>query len=174
MYNKSLPISLLKKIIFLIVTTYYFFNFVTIYTASLEGYIDGCDTYGYPLTYKSNCELNNFFSLQNLLLDISFVIIFSILLLLGLLFLLKLKKSLKNKISVLFITTAIVIFVLLIIYIKLYTYFQILSVYYFYFFIFYLIGIAHVLKPIKIKTYLFLFFGMIGYCFFIYFLRNKL
>ena len=34
---------------------------------------------------------------------------------------------------------------------------------------FYLIGIAHLLKPIKLKTYLFFFIGMISYCILLYY-----
>jgi hypothetical protein len=97
--------------------------------------------------------------------------IFAFILLVGLLFLLKIKQSLKNKISVIFRIIALIIFAALIIFSKLPHYFQVHSKYYFYilFFVFYLIGIAHVLKPLKLKTYLFFFIGMIGYCIFLYY-----
>jgi hypothetical protein len=171
MFNKSLLISLLKKFTFLIVTTYLFFNVVTIYTASLEGYLDGCDSYGFPLTYKSNCELDNFYSIQNLILDIGFAMVFSILLLLGEHFLLKINQSLKNKTSIIFKIIALIIFASLIIFSKLISYCHILSQYYFYIvvFVFYLFRIAHLLNPIKIKNYLLFLIGMIGYYFFIYY-----
>jgi len=59
--NKRLLISLTKRTVFVAASTVIIFNFINNYTASLMGYVDGCDTYGYPLVYSQNCETRTYF-----------------------------------------------------------------------------------------------------------------
>lgn len=167
MYNKSFHISSLKKIIFITVTTFLFFGVITIYTSNLQSYVDGCDSYGYPLRYKTNCELNNFFSLQNLLLDISFAMIVSIVLLICFEFVLNRKKELK-KISIVLRLIALLIFFVFffrsfIHAFKEITYLETIIL------VFFLLGFAQLLNPVKIRTHIFLLIGMIGYCMLLHF-----
>lgn len=165
--EKNFLISILKKIVFIVVSTTVIFKYITITTAVLEGYVDGCDSYGYPFTYRTFCETRNTFSYINLVLDIAFAMLISIVLLVCLRSLFNLKKYLKNKIGIVMRLIALLYFLSFYIlsYINSYNdirYYETNVL------VFSLLVLAQFLKPIKIISNLLIFIGMIGYCVFIH------
>lgn len=165
--DRSFLISFLKKIVFIAVSTTVIFLYLTTKTAALLGYVDGCDTYGYPFRYKTLSETGNTYSYINLVLDIALAMLFSIVLLVCLRFIFNFKKSLKNKIGIVLRLMAILYFLSFYILRHLNSY-DAIRYFETYFLVFSLLGLAQFLNPIKITSNLLIIIGMIGYCLFIH------
>jgi hypothetical protein len=161
--DKNFLISILKKIVFIVVSTTVIFKYITTKTAVLEGYVDGCDAYGYPFTYKTFCETGTTFSCLNLVVDIAFALLISIVLLVCLRYLFTLKNAIKNKIGIVMRLIALLYFLFfyLLSHINLYDtirYYETIVL------VFSLLVLAQFLKPIKTISNLLIIIGMIGYC----------